>query len=89
MISEEFFKPTVILFGLISLLTTFQTMMNEILQDLINTREVISFIDNVIVRIKPRSFYKFTLLSSYYRVYTLCIFSSQLYRLLSPGMNHV
>ena len=65
MISEEFFKPTVIFFGLINSLATFQTMMNEILQDLINTGEVIRFIDNVIVRIKPRSFYKFTLISFY------------------------
>jgi len=65
MISEKFFKPTIIFFGLMNSLATFQTMMNEILQDLINTREVISFIDNVIVRIKPRSFYKFTLISSY------------------------
>ena len=28
---------------------TFQTMMNEILWDLINTRKVASFIDNVII----------------------------------------
>ena len=27
----------------------FQTMMNEILQNLINTRNVVSFIDNVII----------------------------------------
>ena len=33
-----------------SLPATFQTTMNKILQDLINTREVASFIDNVIVR---------------------------------------
>jgi len=29
--------------------TTFQTMINEILRDLINTGKVVSFIDNVIV----------------------------------------
>ena len=30
----------------------FQTMINEILQDLINTGEVVSFIDDIIVRMK-------------------------------------
>ena len=43
------FKPTVIFFGLINLPVIFQTMMNEILCDLINTGEVASFIDNIIV----------------------------------------
>jgi len=36
-------------FGLMNSLVTFQTMMNEILRDLINTRKVTSFIDNMIV----------------------------------------
>ena len=36
-------------FGLMNSLVTFQTMMNEILRDLINTRKVTSFIDNIIV----------------------------------------
>ena len=36
-------------FGLTNLLATFQTMMNELLQDLINTRKVVSFIDDVII----------------------------------------
>jgi len=31
---------------------TFQTMMNEILQNLINTGKVASFINNIIIRIK-------------------------------------
>jgi len=39
----------VMFFGLTNLLATFQTMMNELLQDLINTRKVVSFIDNVII----------------------------------------
>jgi len=47
---EGLFKLIVMFFGLMSLPATFQTMMNKILQDLINTREVASFIDNVIVR---------------------------------------
>jgi len=43
------FEPTVIFFGLKNLLATFQTIMNEILWNLINTREVASFIDDIIV----------------------------------------
>jgi len=37
-------------FGLTNSPVTFQTMMNKILQNLINTKEVASFTDNVIVR---------------------------------------
>ena len=36
-------------FGLTNLLATFQTMMNDILRNLINTGEVAAFIDNVLV----------------------------------------
>ena len=43
------FKPTVMFFGLTNSLAMFQTMMNEILQNLINTGKVVSFIDDVIV----------------------------------------
>ena len=46
---EESFEPIVIFFRLINSLATFQMIMNEILWDLINTGEVASFIDNVIV----------------------------------------
>jgi len=46
---EESFEPTVMFFGLTNSPATFQTMMNKIIQDLINTREVESFIDKVIV----------------------------------------
>jgi len=48
--SEGLFEPMVIFFELTNSLTMFQIMMNEILQNLINTEEVASFIDNVIVR---------------------------------------
>jgi len=44
-------------FGLINSLTMFQTMMNEILWDLINTGEVVSFIDDVIVEIEEEEEY--------------------------------
>ena len=49
MMLEGLFEPTVIFFGLINFPAMFQTMINEILRDLINTRKVVSFIDNVIV----------------------------------------
>jgi len=48
-ILEGSFKPMVMFFGLTNLLATFQVMMNELLQDLINTRRVAAFIDDVIV----------------------------------------
>ena len=44
------FKPTVMFFGLTNSPVTFQTMMNELLRDLINTEKVVAFINNVIVR---------------------------------------
>ena len=40
------------LFGLTNFPTIFQTIMNEILQDLISIREVVSFIDDIIVGMK-------------------------------------
>ena len=46
---EELFEPMIMFFRLTNSLVIFQMMMNKILQDLINTREVASFIDNVIV----------------------------------------
>jgi len=47
---EESFEPTVIFFGLTNSLVTFQMIMNRIFQDLIDTGEVVSFIDNIIVK---------------------------------------
>jgi len=49
MIPEELFEPTIMFFELTKFLATFQTIMNKILWDLINTREVASFMDNIIV----------------------------------------
>ena len=46
---EGSFEPTVMFFRLTNLLTTFQAMINELLRDLINTRRVAAFIDDVIV----------------------------------------
>ena len=48
-IPEGLFELTVMFFELTNSLVTFQTIMNKILQDLINTGKVVSFIDNVIV----------------------------------------
>ena len=44
-----FFEPSIMFFELTNFLATFQTMINKILWDLINTREVASFMDNIIV----------------------------------------
>ena len=46
---ERSFELTVMFFGLTNSLAMFQTMMNEILQDLINTGKKVSFIDDIIV----------------------------------------
>jgi len=46
---EELFEPIVMFFELANFLAIFQTIINEILWNLINTREVRSFIDNVIM----------------------------------------
>ena len=48
-IPEGSFEPMVMFFGLTNLLATFQAMINELLQDLINTGKVAAFIDDVIV----------------------------------------
>ena len=57
MTSEELFEHIVIFFRLINSLATFQMIMNEILWDLINTGEVASFIDNVIVKTEEEEGY--------------------------------
>ena len=52
MMPEGWFEPTVMFFGLTNSLATFQTMMNELLRDLINTEKVAVFIDDIIVGIE-------------------------------------
>ena len=49
---KESFKPIVMFFRLINSPAIFQIIMNKILQNLINTGKVASFIDNVIVGIE-------------------------------------
>ena len=46
---EGLFESTVMFFGLTNSPATFQTMMNELLRDLINMGKVAAFIDDVIV----------------------------------------
>ena len=46
---EGSFEPTVMFFGLTNSPATFQTMMNELLRDLINTEKVVAFINDMIV----------------------------------------
>jgi len=54
---ERFFEPIVMFFELTNSLVTFQIMMNKILWNLINTKEVTSFIDNVIVETEEKERY--------------------------------
>ena len=49
---EGLFELMIMFFGLMNSSVTFQTIMNKIFQNLINTRKVVSFIDNVIIRIE-------------------------------------
>jgi len=44
-------------FELTNSLATFQTMMNKLLRDLINTGKVVAFIDNIIVGMKDKEGY--------------------------------
>ena len=46
---EGSFEPMVMFFGLTNSLVTFQTMINKILWDLINTGRVARFINDVII----------------------------------------
>ena len=48
-ITEGFFEPTVMFFGLTNSLVTFQVMINKLLRDMINTGKVAVFIDDVIL----------------------------------------
>jgi len=45
----EFFKLTVMFFGMANLPATFQAIMNEILRDMINEGKVMAFVDNMLV----------------------------------------
>ena len=49
---ERLFEPTIMFFRLTNSPVIFQTIMNEILWDFINTRKIASFIDDVIIRME-------------------------------------
>ena len=51
---EGSFKPTIMFFGLTNSPAMFQTMMNKMLRDLINTGKVVAFIDDVIVGMETK-----------------------------------
>ena len=51
---KELFKSIVIFFGLTNSSAMFQVIINKSLWDLINIREVVSFINNIIVEIEKR-----------------------------------
>ena len=54
---KELFEPTVMFLGLTNSPVTFQTMMNKIPWDWINTGEVASFINDIIVRTEKEKGY--------------------------------
>ena len=51
---KELFKPTIIFFEIINSPVMFQTIINKIFWNLINTGKVTSFIDNIIVGIEEK-----------------------------------
>jgi len=51
---EKSFEPTVMFFGLTNSLATFYIIINKILQNLINTGKIMSFINAVIVGTKEK-----------------------------------
>jgi len=53
-IPEGLFEPIVIFFRLTNSPVIFQTMINEILWNLINTRKIASFINNMIIGTKGK-----------------------------------
>ena len=54
---KESFKLTIMFFRLTNFPAIFQTIMNKILWNLINTGEVVSFIDDIIVRTEKEEEY--------------------------------
>ena len=56
-IPEGFFEPMVMFFKLMNSQATFQAIMNELLRDLINTGKVVTFIDDVIIRMETEKGY--------------------------------
>ena len=55
--STSTYEPMVMFFGLTNSLVTFQAMINDLLRDLIEIRNVAAFIDNVIVETEMKEGY--------------------------------
>jgi len=53
----ESFELTVMFFGIINLLVTFQVMINEILKNLINEEKVVAFVDDILVEMETEERY--------------------------------
>ena len=56
-IPKRLFEPTIIFFELTNSLAIFQIIINKILQDLINTGKMASFIDNIIIGTETKEEY--------------------------------
>jgi len=54
---EGSFRPTVVFLRLTNSPATFQTIMNEILWNFINTEKIVSFIDDIIIEIEEEEEY--------------------------------
>ena len=65
---EELFEPTIIFFGLMNFLAMFQIIINKILQNFINTRKVVSFISDVIVKTEKKEKYNKVVKKSSYKI---------------------
>jgi len=56
-ILEGLFEPTVMSFGLTNSPAIFHTTINKVLWDLINTKKIVSFIDDVIIVMEEKDRY--------------------------------
>jgi len=56
----DYFKLMVIFFRLTNLLATFQTIMNKLLKNFVNTEKMVTFINNVTVGIEYNKFVRTT-----------------------------
>ena len=54
LIPEGIFEPSVIFFELTNSLVTFQTMINDLLRDMIETEDIAAFINNVMVGMETK-----------------------------------
>ena len=55
--SKELFEPMVMFFRLTNSLVIFQTIINELLRDLINTEKVVAFINDIIIGMEDEEGY--------------------------------